>query len=204
MDERHPGLHGEGPAVHRQSTSSRPTFGCSTPSRELRPSAFPRRGGPRQTSLLYKMPGRPTGGSSPTCACSTPTCSPTPARSSCSWGRSWPSVTEWNVRPVPGLGGHSSTPPTRGSSGWCAALNRHLRGRSRAPRTRLRLGGFEWIDCHDAHNSVLITSAAALTTADHLVIALNFTRYTGRLPDRRTVRWTLRGGLELGFPPVWG
>ncbi|WP_296898830.1 1,4-alpha-glucan branching protein GlgB [Thiohalocapsa sp.] len=41
--------------------------------------------------------------------------------------------------------------------------------------------GFEWIDCHDAHNSVLVYQRRAPGTAadedaeDHLVVALNFT-----------------------------
>jgi 1,4-alpha-glucan branching enzyme len=35
--------------------------------------------------------------------------------------------------------------------------------------------GFEWIDCHDAQNSVLIYQRRAPDDGGHLVVALNFT-----------------------------
>jgi 1,4-alpha-glucan branching enzyme len=35
--------------------------------------------------------------------------------------------------------------------------------------------GFEWIDCHDAQNSVLIYQRRGIEDGQHLVVALNFT-----------------------------
>ena len=58
--------------------------------RELHPAAVPRRGRARQGLAVSRRWPATAGRSSPTSARCTPTCGPTPARSSCSWARSSP------------------------------------------------------------------------------------------------------------------
>jgi len=66
-------------------------------------------------------------------------------------------------------------PLHRGIRELIASLNRLYRDEAPLHEKDFDWQGFEWIDCHDAQNSVLIYQRRGLTEGSHLVIALNFT-----------------------------
>jgi len=55
------------------------------------------------------------------------------------------------------------------------ALNRLYREETPLHDLDFDWQGFEWIDCHDAHNSVLVYQRRGREEGQHLVVALNFT-----------------------------
>ena len=62
---------------------------------------------------------------------------------------------------------------TKASSGWSGDLNGLYRSEHALHALDFDWQGFEWIDCHDAHNSVLVYLRR--TGDDFVVVALNFT-----------------------------
>ena len=132
------------------------------------------------------------GKGSPTCACSTRTCSPIPARSCCSWAASSAKDDEWNERRRAALV-RAGLPLPPGIQRLVRDLNALYTAGPALHRVDFEWQGFDWIDCHDAQNSVLIFLRK--DGDEFVVVALNFTPVPARgLPHRRS--------LARGLPRV--
>ncbi len=116
-------------------------------------------------SLLGQDARRRRGRSSPTCACCSATCTPSPARSCCSWaassasGASGTTTAAWT-------GTCSSTPSHAGVQRWWSDLNRLYRDEPALHELDCDPAGFEWIDANDADSSVISFLRQGRTTGD--------------------------------------
>jgi hypothetical protein len=160
LDARHAGVHQQGPgapALSPRPAHLRPAVRLHG---ELRAALLARRGGARQVSCCTRCPAT-SGSSSPICACSTPTCGPIPARSCCSWARKpleWPAL---------------EYAPHVGVRNLVRDLNRLYRDEPALHHYEFEPKGFDWIDCHDAAQSVISYQRRADDT--FIVATFNFT-----------------------------
>ena len=90
-------------------------------------------------SLLAQDAGRRLAAASPTCACSTRTCTRSRARSCCSWAASSAQWREWNHDAQPRLAPAGDEPAARAACSCCVGeLNQLYRERAGAARARRR------------------------------------------------------------------
>ena len=137
-------------------------------------------------SLLSKMPGDDWQKLARTCACSSPTCGRSPARSSSSWAaRSASGRSGTTTRASTGT--CSSSRATPGCSYWVRDLNRLLCRGAGAPRARLRRrGASSGSTATTPTTASCRSSAGAKDPADRVVAVFNFTPVPAlRLPRRR-------------------
>jgi len=114
------------------------------------------------------------GKSSPTCGCCTATCGPIPARSCCSWGRIRP-MARMEPRRVAAVAPAAMAVAPRSAGGTWPTSTRCTSASRRLHEVDFEHTGFEWIDCHNWQDSVLVFVRKAKDPKDYLIVCCNFT-----------------------------
>ena len=144
--------------------------------RELHPAAVARRGRARQGLAAWRRCPATTGRSSPTCGCCSATCTPSRARSCCSWAASSASGAN-GITTRAWIGTCCRRAATPALRHWVDDLNRVYRREPALHEFDCDPRGFEWIDCQRqrAEHVISFLRQAAVRRTPTILVVCNFT-----------------------------